>query len=282
MGAAMNEDMEIAKRIYEADAILIGASNGLSITEGIHLFANNQDMHELFGDLQRKYGLQNLLMGMMTRWDSPEQFWGFWSRMIAHYCRDYEPTPVMKNLREIVGDKEYFIVTSNGEQHFQASGFSENRVFEIEGDWLHMTCSGHCCSDIVSGMDAILKMAEAEKDGVVPARLVPLCPHCGAPMITTMAAGVVSRDGREAYEKFLEENSGKRLVILELGIGARNQLIKALLMRLTAREKNATYVAFNLSELYIAPEIEEKSFAVQGSLDETLAELREAVHTISR
>ena len=32
----------IAKKFREADAILIGASNGLSITEGLHLFA---DMH---------------------------------------------------------------------------------------------------------------------------------------------------------------------------------------------------------------------------------------------
>lgn len=31
----------IAAKIREADAILIGASNGLSITEGLHLFADN-------------------------------------------------------------------------------------------------------------------------------------------------------------------------------------------------------------------------------------------------
>ena len=31
----------IAKKFKEADAILIGASNGLSITEGLHLFADN-------------------------------------------------------------------------------------------------------------------------------------------------------------------------------------------------------------------------------------------------
>ena len=30
----------IAVKIKEADAILIGASNGLSITEGLHLFAD--------------------------------------------------------------------------------------------------------------------------------------------------------------------------------------------------------------------------------------------------
>ena len=33
---------KIAEKIKGADAILIGASNGLSITEGLHLFADDQ------------------------------------------------------------------------------------------------------------------------------------------------------------------------------------------------------------------------------------------------
>ena len=38
---------EIAEKIREADAILIGASNGLAITEGLHLVADNQAFEEL-------------------------------------------------------------------------------------------------------------------------------------------------------------------------------------------------------------------------------------------
>ena len=59
-----------AKEIKEADAILIGASNGLSITEGLHLFADNQAFEELFGDLKQKYGIQCILQGMGARWPS--------------------------------------------------------------------------------------------------------------------------------------------------------------------------------------------------------------------
>ena len=47
----------IAEKFREADAILIGASNGLSITEGLHLFADNAAFERLFGDFKRKYGL---------------------------------------------------------------------------------------------------------------------------------------------------------------------------------------------------------------------------------
>lgn len=56
----------IAKKFREADAILIGASNGLSITEGLHLFADNATFERLFGDFKQKYGLRCILQGMMA------------------------------------------------------------------------------------------------------------------------------------------------------------------------------------------------------------------------
>jgi hypothetical protein len=70
----------IAKKFREADAILIGASNGLSITEGLHLFADNGDFERLFGDFQRKYGLGCILQGMMAGWPSEEEKWAFLNR----------------------------------------------------------------------------------------------------------------------------------------------------------------------------------------------------------
>ena len=45
----------IAEKIKEADAILIGTSNGLSITEGLHLFADNAAFDELFGDFKQSF-----------------------------------------------------------------------------------------------------------------------------------------------------------------------------------------------------------------------------------
>ena len=68
---------EIAEKIRQADAVLIGVSNGLSITEGLHLFADNQAFDEVFGDLKRKYGLRCILQGMGAKWPSEEEKWGF-------------------------------------------------------------------------------------------------------------------------------------------------------------------------------------------------------------
>ena len=81
---------------------------------------------------------------------------------------------------------------------------------------------------------------------------------------------------QDGFQAFLARCHGKNLVVLELGIGWRNQLIKAPLMRLVAQETNATYVTINLGEVYIAEDIKEKSFGLDGRLDEFLPALREA------
>ena len=275
----MDEMKQIAEKIWEADAILIGASNGLSITEGLHLFADNAAFENLFGDFKRKYGLQCILQGMMARWPSDEEKWVFWARLIQHYCGKYQPTPVMKDLKAIVGDKDYFVVTSNGECHFELCGFAQSKIYEIEGNWLTMQCARPCHDTRYPSLELVEKLAAAEQEGRVPADLLPRCPRCGGPMDIHMGAGQhMTPDTRAQryYEEFLEKYHRKKLVVLELGIGWRNQLIKAPLMHLVDREPNATYVTINLGEVYIADEIKEKSFGLDGRLDELLPALREA------
>ena len=81
----MGEYKEIAAKLKEADAILIGASNGFSISEGLHIFADNQAFEEVFGDFKRAYGIRNILSGLFADWPSEEVKWAFLSRLIRLY-----------------------------------------------------------------------------------------------------------------------------------------------------------------------------------------------------
>src|SRR5699024_11318147 len=106
---------------------------------------------------------------------------------------------------------------------------------------------------------------------------LPHCPKGGGASVTHMAAVermIPDTAAQEQFQNFLDTYHGKKLVVLELGIGWRNQLIKAPLMRLVAREPNAAYVTINLGEVYIADNIKEKSFGLDGRLDELLPALR--------
>lgn len=276
----MKELEQIADKIKEADAILITASNGLSITEGIHLFADNDAFDLLFGDLKQKYGLRCILHGMSARWPSEEEKWGFWSRLVRHYCSGYTAALVMQDLKAIVGEKDYFIVTSNGECHFEMSGFAPEKIYEVEGNWLTMQCAVPCHDTIYPCFDQLEEMAAAEQDGKVPSRLLPRCPKCGGPMEIHMAGGsyyIEDVSAKENFRIFLNQYHNKKLVVLELGIGPRNQLIKAPVMGLVAQEPDYTYVSVNLGELFIPGEIQSRSFGLDGYLEPVLSQLKDAV-----
>ena len=78
----------------------------------------------------------------------------------------------------------------------------------------------------------------------------------------------------KAYQDFIENAHGKELVLLELGVGARNQLIKAPFMNITNMEENATYITLNLGrELYIPEAIADKSIGLDGNIAEVLERL---------
>ena len=269
----LNNKKEIVRKIKEADAVLIGASNGLSITEGLHLFADNQAFEELFGDLKKKYGLRCILQGMGARWPSEEEKWGFWSCLVHHYCGEYQESRVMADLKKIIGKKDYFVITSNGECHFELCGFAPEKIYEVEGSWLTMQCASCCHEKVYPWADLAEKMAKAEQEGKVSSELIPHCPVCGGPMQVHMETDgnfIPETESRKRLEAFLEQYHGKKLVILELGIGWRNQLIKAPLMRLTAREPQAVYVTVNLGEIFIPDEIRNKSYGLDGDLAEIL------------
>lgn len=278
----MNDLNKIAEKTAEADAVLVGASNGLSITEGLHLFADDQAFTELFGDFRQKYGLTCILHGMSARWPSEEEKWGVWSRLIHHYCGEYRETKVMSDLKAVIGDKDYFIVTSNGECHFEMCGFDPRKIYEIEGNWLTMQCDRGCHQKLYPVLEMAERMAEEEKDGKIPSELVPYCPECKGPMrIHMVGQGFIPQtEEKQRLDDFLQKYHGKKLVILELGIGWRNQLIKAPLMRLAADEPNAVYVTINLGEVYITEDIKEKSFGVDGYLDRTLDELKKRIEDL--
>ena len=93
-----------------------------------------------------------------------------------------------------------------------------------------------------------------------------VCPHF-----------LVDHEAAENFQAFLKRFHGKRLFILELGIGWRNQMIKAPLMELCRQEKKAVYVTINKGEIYIWNDIKEKSYGLDGDMTEILAGLRQCM-----
>lgn len=272
----MKEYEEIAKKIKEADALLIGASNGLSITEGLNLFANDETFANVFGDYKEKYGFRCILDGLFFKWKTVENKWGFLSRLINYYSGSYETSQVMEDLKMIISDKPYFVLTSNLEGHFELSGLDASKVYELEGNWIEMRCSHLCHEKTYPTLSSIKSMVSHEKQGVVPNEMIPRCPKCNA-LMELYNSQPPKQSIVSAWESFYKKYHDKKLVILELGIGWRNQLIKAPLMKITADEPYVTYITINLGEVYIPNNIKNKSYGLDGYLSTHLSGIREAL-----
>ena len=274
-----NKFETISAAIKNADAVLIAASNGLSISDGYHIFADNDWFKENFQDFRSKYGIHNLLDGMFLQFPTPEEQWAFYSRLTyrIHYAQ--KPSQMMLNLYALVRDKDYFVVTSNGEDHFTPAGFAPERVFEMEGKLTEYRCANNCHDTVYNNRDDVLRMAAAETGGLVPTDLLPKCPKCGGIMEPNLPKNQSFfrtehwQKKATAYQTFVQQYQGKRLVILEFGIGSRNQMIKAPLMKLAVAEPHCTYITFNKGELYIPDELIKKSIGVDGDIAEAIEEI---------
>ena len=130
----MNNTDKVCKAIAEADALLIGASNGLSIAEGYHIFANNAMFHHQFGDFQERYGVRSVIDGCFFRYPDENTRQEFFRRLVQYWVKDYRPSQVMKDLLAIVEGKDYFILTTNADTHLELSGFDPVLLF----------CKGAC------------------------------------------------------------------------------------------------------------------------------------------
>lgn len=224
-------DDNIAKAysaLENAEAILIGASNGLSISEGYNIFADNEMFRSQFGDFRKRYGIRSVLDGVFAKHIPKEDYKQYVCRLVRLWVDDYTPSAVMTDLRTIVGDKPCFVLTTNADEHLEKAGFPAEEVWEIEGTF----------RDLINGD--------------------------------------VPKNKQAQVNDFLTRWHGKRIVLLELGIGSRNRLIKLPMMQIAAREPNATYITLNLPhEIYVPDEIASKSIALPGDLAESLRLLRQ-------
>lgn len=274
----LNNFAQAVTALSQSEAVLIGASNGLSICEGLHLFADNQAFDRNFGDFKARYGISCILQGMAYPWPAPALYWQYWTRLVSRYCLSYKPTAVMADLKALLQDKDYFVLTSNGEGHFQACGFDQQKVCEIEGSWQYGQCSAACCDELFPLTETFRRMAAALQQGKDIQELIPRCPHCGAPLqvhVELDDSFIQERAAQQRLLEFARRNSSRRLVILELGVGPRNQVIKPWMMQLSAACPQSTYIAINAGQMYLPPEIADRSCALQGDLRELLSRLKE-------
>ena len=121
----------IGQALAEADLIIIGASNGLDMAEGLNLFSADVHFREAYGDLAQADGIGCILQGLASPDAGARRRWA--ERFHQREYLEYEPSPLMNGLRRLTEHADTFVITCNIDGHFARAGFSEGRVLETEG-----------------------------------------------------------------------------------------------------------------------------------------------------
>ena len=277
-GGCSEQIERLRKEMDRADAILIGAGAGLSTSAGLTYSGERFDRY--FSDFAQKYGITDMYSGGFYPFDTLEEYWAWWSRHI--YCNRYEkaPKPVYENLLRLVQDKDYFVLTTNVDHQFQLAGFDKQRLFYTQGDYGLFQCSEPCHNKTYDNKEAVMEMTAQQKDMKIPAKLIPHCPICGKPMTVNLRSDdkFVEDEGwhRAAgrYSDFIRRHKNKRVLYLELGVGANTPvIIKYPFWQMTAENPEAVYVCINYGESFCPEEIKSRSVCINADIAAVLSNL---------
>ena len=261
--------------LSEADTVVIGAGAGLSTSAGFNY--TGERFEKYFSDFAEKYGIKDMYSGGFYPFATPEEHWAYWSRYI--YINRYMDAskPVYDDLLKLVGDKDYFIITTNVDHCFQKAGFDKKRLFYTQGDYGLFQCSEPCCQETFDNEAVIREMVKRQENMKIPTELLPTCPHCGKPMTMNLRSDnkFVEDEGwrraAERYENFLRTRNGQRILFLELGVGYNTPvIIKYPFWQMTAKNPDATYVCINQGQTVCPQEIERQSICLDADIGDIL------------
>ena len=269
-----------AELIRHADAVLVGAGSGLSSAAGYNHYHRNAVFEANFHDFEEAYGIQSLFHGFYYIYSQPEQQWGFYSRYIK-FMEDAPAGQPYIDLVEILKDKEYFILTTNCDIQIPKV-FPEDRICQFQGDFRYFQCSQPCHDKLYESHDLVSAMLDNMEGLEVPAEWIPRCPECGWKMVpwvqdNTFLQGEAWQTAYQRYEDFVRKYQGKKLILLELGVGEMTpSIIKLPFWELTAKNENVFYACLNREASHSPEHLRGRSLYLQGDLAETLAALRQA------
>ena len=286
---------KLKEKIQNVEAIVLGAGSGLSTAAGFTY--SGERFQKYFFDFAKKYPIQDIYSGGFFPFESPEEFWAWWSRHIYFNRYVDAPSDVYGNLKKIVEGKDYFVLTTNVDHQFQRAGFEKERLFYTQGDYGLFQSSRPTVEKTYDNQEIVEKMLEAQgfvrnDEGIfqlpedkklkmsIPTELIPICPDDGLPMAMNLRVdeNFVEDAGwkmaAKRYQDFLHSHKGKHVLYWELGVGMNTPvIIKFPFWRYTDENPNAYYACLNLGEAGCSREISDRSICLNADIGQVLRDL---------
>lgn len=263
-----------AKLLNEADAVLIGAGAGLTAAAGIS-YMNREKFAEIFPAWVKKgFSMQYQLMGY-TGWSEAEM-WGYYTVHLNYVYFQQSANPLYQKLRRIVGDKEYFVMTSNVDELFHKSGFDSKRIYTPQGSYGRIQCTVPCTPESLWDTRPFFeKMQQAlhpTEQTLTDAAAIPKCPTCGESMfINARIDGSFIETPyeleREHFIKWLNETGYEKFALLELGAGYNTPVVIRMPMEELAKQlEDSSFIRVNMEYAQLPDSLKHKGISVTGDI----------------
>ena len=294
----LSRDEAIARlkmEIETADAIVIGAGAGLSTAAGFTY--SGERFQKYFGDFAARFGIRDMYSGGFYPFTDEEIRWAWWARHIYYNRYVPAPKPVYDDLRKLVQDKDYFVITTNVDHQFQRAGFDKKRLFYTQGDYGLFQSVNPTIRKTYDNEEWVMKAMEAQgfarnKEGIfdlpeegsismrIPSELIPKCPDDDSDVTMNLRAddSFVEDEGwhraSAAYADFLRRHERLHVLFLEIGIGMNTPVIcKYPFWQMTNDNPKAVYACLNFNEAYCPVQIEKQSVCINGDSGDVIRQL---------
>ena len=294
----LSRDEAIARlktEIETADAIVIGAGAGLSTAAGFTY--SGERFKKYFGDFAKRFGIRDMYSGGFYPFPDAETRWAWWARHIYYNRYVPAPKPVYDDLRKLVQDKDYFVITTNVDHQFQRAGFDKKRLFYTQGDYGLFQSVDPAIRKTYDNEEWVMKAMEAQgfarnEEGIcdlpeegsifmrIPTELIPKCPDDGSDVTMNLRAddSFVEDEGwhraSAAYGDYLRRHERLHVLFLEIGIGMNTPVIcKYPFWQMTNDNPKAVYACLNFNEAYCPVQIEKQSVCINGDSGDVIRQL---------
>lgn len=270
----------LLQKIKESDAILVGAASGFSAADGKRFWYEDDDtFKKLFGAFRKKFGVKSAFEAFYHPDLSEEERWALNATLIHHLYND-KAGKVYKDLKILLGDKPYHIMTTNQDFLF-FQDFPENKISTIQGDWRYFQRKDGGMKDKIWYNK---EMAEnmynhISEDGLrIPTELIPRDPEDGTPLMPWLRhPGFLEKSmylkQYAMIRNFLDKWKGKKILFLELGVGRMTPMfIQEPFWQLTYELPFAYYISINPKDALLPEALSNKGRAIHEGIAEVFAD----------
>lgn len=242
--------LQTAKNIIqEADAILITAGAGMGVDSGLPDFRGNEGLWKAYPPLKKAgYAFTQVESGYLFS-KNPKLAWGFYGHRLNLY-RETKPHYGFQLLHDLVKLKNnnYFIFTSNVDNHFQKAGFDKNKIYEVHGSIEYLQCINNCNNKVFKNH---LKDMSIDME-TLHVKDIPYCKECNKVTVPnillfggTTFNEVRVKEQNKRFLQWLSDVKDLKVVILEIGAGKTVPTIRNFNDSYSKRHENFKLIRIN-------------------------------------